>query len=122
MTQGVTRRNQHTYTLTILVTPMNPGRLGIYGGTFNPIHTGHLIIAQEIYEQCKLDRLLFIPSARPPHKHHANITSPGHRYQMVERLVRDPPGPFSTSVATHGKPSRSNLMDNWFRQLLLHHP
>ncbi|HCQ05154.1 MAG TPA: nicotinate-nicotinamide nucleotide adenylyltransferase, partial [Candidatus Latescibacteria bacterium] len=41
---------------------MNPGRLGIYGGTFNPIHTGHLIIAQEIYEQCKLDRLLFIPS------------------------------------------------------------
>ena len=69
MTQGVTRRNQHTYTLTILVTPMNPGRLGIYGGTFNPIHTGHLIIAQEIYEQCKLDRLLFIPSARPPQQH-----------------------------------------------------
>lgn len=89
MTQGVTRRNQHTYTLTILVTPMNPGRLGIYGGTFNPIHTGHLIIAQEIYEQCKLDRLLFIPSARPPHKHHANITSPGHRYQMVELAIRD---------------------------------
>jgi nicotinate-nucleotide adenylyltransferase len=70
---------------------MNPDRLGIYGGTFNPIHTGHLIIAQEIYEQCKLDRLLFIPSARPPHKHHTNIISPEHRYRMVKLAIQDDP-------------------------------
>lgn len=66
---------------------MTSGRLGIYGGTFNPIHTGHLIIAQEIYEQCSLDKLLFMPSARPPHKQNDYIVSPEHRYRMAELAI-----------------------------------
>lgn len=62
---------------------MPPVKLGIYGGTFNPLHTGHLVIAQEFYEQCELDRVIFIPSARPPHKRLSDVLSPEHRYQMA---------------------------------------
>ena len=58
-------------------------KLGIYGGTFNPLHTGHLLIAQEFYEQCELDRVIFIPSARPPHKRLSDVLAPEHRYQMA---------------------------------------
>jgi nicotinate-nucleotide adenylyltransferase len=70
---------------------MRISRLGIYGGTFNPIHTGHLIIAQEIYEQCGLDRLVFMPSARPPHKHLAGVAAPEHRYRMAVLATREDP-------------------------------
>ena len=45
-----------------------PARIGIFGGTFNPIHVGHLLIAQDALEQAGLDRVLFIPCATPPHK------------------------------------------------------
>jgi nicotinate-nucleotide adenylyltransferase len=44
-------------------------RSGIYGGTFNPIHVGHLRAAEEVAEVLGLERMLFVPSARPPHKH-----------------------------------------------------
>jgi len=43
-------------------------KIGILGGTFDPIHLGHLIIAQEALWQCKLDRVLFMVTAQPPHK------------------------------------------------------
>ncbi|MDD4172024.1 MAG: adenylyltransferase/cytidyltransferase family protein, partial [Syntrophomonas sp.] len=42
--------------------------LGILGGTFNPIHYGHLVAAEYAREACHLDQVVFIPSARPPHK------------------------------------------------------
>ena len=42
--------------------------VGLYGGTFNPIHLGHLRAAEEVIEQLELERMIFIPSARPPHK------------------------------------------------------
>ncbi|MBI4551054.1 MAG: nicotinate-nucleotide adenylyltransferase [Candidatus Latescibacteria bacterium] len=70
---------------------MGQSRLGVYGGTFNPIHTGHLIIAQEVYDQFALDRVLFIPSARPPHKHNAGLIAPEHRYAMTVLATRDDP-------------------------------
>jgi len=43
-------------------------RLGLFGGTFNPIHIGHLRAAEEIVEACDLERMVFVPSAEPPHK------------------------------------------------------
>ena len=43
-------------------------RIGVIGGTFNPVHCGHLLIAQDALEQLSLDRVLFIPTATPPHK------------------------------------------------------
>ncbi len=66
-------------------------RLGIYGGTFNPIHSGHLIIAQTACSQCKLNQLLFVPSARPPHKHHSPLIAPEHRYAMAALATQDNP-------------------------------
>jgi nicotinate-nucleotide adenylyltransferase len=45
-----------------------PQRIGLFGGTFDPVHHGHLIIAQAVLEHTRLDRMVFIPSARPPHK------------------------------------------------------
>lgn len=58
-------------------------RIGIMGGTFNPIHSGHIKIAQAAYEQYALDRVLFIPSGRPPHKQQMKIASNEDRYNMV---------------------------------------
>jgi len=47
-------------------------RIGIFGGTFNPIHLGHLRAAEEVREALELERMLFVPAARPPHKRGAN--------------------------------------------------
>ena len=43
-------------------------RVGIFGGTFDPIHIGHLITAEQSREQARLDQVWFVPSARPPHR------------------------------------------------------
>ena len=58
-------------------------RLGIMGGTFDPIHLGHLRAAEEIYWAFGLDRIIFVPAARPPHKEEVVIASALHRYEMV---------------------------------------
>ena len=47
---------------------MSGGRIGVFGGAFDPPHIGHLVVAQDVYEQLGLDRLLVVPSARPPHR------------------------------------------------------
>ena len=56
---------------------------GIMGGTFDPIHLGHLVTAEEVRDYFPLDEVVFVPSARPPHKVGQVITSPEHRYLMV---------------------------------------
>jgi len=58
-------------------------RLGIMGGTFDPIHLGHLRAAEEIYWAFGLDRIIFVPAARPPHKEEVVVASALHRYEMV---------------------------------------
>lgn len=67
------------------------GRLGIFGGTFDPIHLGHLIIAEELRYRLRLDRILFLPAARPPHKTDRLISSDRDRTAMVEMAVGDNP-------------------------------
>ena len=62
-------------------------RVGILGGTFNPIHIGHLLIAQDALEAARLDRVLFIPSAAPPHKPLADNVSAAHRLRMVKLAI-----------------------------------
>jgi len=66
-------------------------RVGILGGTFNPIHIGHLTIAQMVREQLKLDKILFIPSNLPPHKSGKNVVSAKDRYHMVRLAIRGNP-------------------------------
>jgi nicotinate-nucleotide adenylyltransferase len=67
----------------------NPMRLGLFGGTFNPIHLGHLRAAIEIQEAFSLDRLLFIPTAIPPHKKSDSLLSFAHRLKMVRLAIPD---------------------------------
>jgi nicotinate-nucleotide adenylyltransferase len=59
-------------------------RVGILGGTFDPIHYGHLVIAEQVREALQLDRVLFVPAASPPHKLDVSISSAADRAAMVE--------------------------------------
>ena len=60
-----------------------PKRIGIYGGTFDPIHYGHLRVAAAICETFALNRFFFVPAFVPPHKRERQISAPYHRYAMV---------------------------------------
>lgn len=68
-------------------------RTGVYGGTFNPIHLGHLRAAEEVLEQLGLTRMLFVPSARPPHKSPGDdvIAPPEERLSWVESAIASNP-------------------------------
>lgn len=66
-------------------------RVGLLGGTFNPIHNGHLHIASEVQKSCALDEVWFIPTWRPPHKEVAAEVSFAHRLAMVEAAVAQMP-------------------------------
>ena len=67
------------------------GSLGILGGTFDPIHLGHLAIAEEARETLGLERVLLVPAAHPPHKPGRPITDAGHRLAMAELAVAGNP-------------------------------
>jgi nicotinate-nucleotide adenylyltransferase len=67
-------------------------RVGLYGGTFDPIHVGHLIVARAVHEQLSLDRMVVIPSARPPHKSPMGLTASSHRLAMARLAVESEPG------------------------------
>ena len=58
-------------------------RIGILGGTFDPIHVGHLMTAEAVRDEYHLDKVLFIPAAHPPHKQHQHVTPAIHRYVMT---------------------------------------
>ncbi|NLL73516.1 MAG: nicotinate-nucleotide adenylyltransferase [Clostridiales bacterium] len=66
-------------------------KVGIMGGTFNPIHNGHLFLAEHAYEQAKLDYVLFMPTMNPPHKADIAIESAEHRINMVDLAISDNP-------------------------------
>lgn len=66
-------------------------RLGLLGGTFNPVHLGHLRAAEEVLEAKGLDRMLFIPSASPPHKGRDGLASAEARLEMCRLAVADNP-------------------------------
>jgi nicotinate-nucleotide adenylyltransferase len=63
------------------------GRLGIFGGTFDPPHHGHLIVAADAFEALRLDRLLFVPAAEPPHKVGAVSATAEQRIRMVAAAI-----------------------------------
>jgi nicotinate-nucleotide adenylyltransferase len=57
--------------------------IGLFGGTFDPIHRGHLALARAARERCKLGRILFVPANVPPHKQRQPLSSFAHRYAMI---------------------------------------
>jgi nicotinate-nucleotide adenylyltransferase len=66
-------------------------KLGIYGGTFNPVHLGHLRTAQEVLEKLSLDKVIFIPAGKTPFEK-PELIKAGHRYKMVKDAIADNPG------------------------------
>ena len=64
-------------------------RIGILGGTFNPIHNGHMVIAEEVYKHHNLTKVLFIPANIPPHKQAEDLADARHRYQMVKEAISE---------------------------------
>jgi nicotinate-nucleotide adenylyltransferase len=71
--------------------PVDAGSVGVFGGTFDPIHVGHLAVAQEAADALGLERVLFVPAGQPPHKPERDVTSPGHRRAMVELAIAGNP-------------------------------
>lgn len=64
-------------------------RIGIMGGTFNPIHHGHLILSEYIRLEARLDKIIFIPTGTPPHKSPSEILEGDTRIKMVELAIED---------------------------------
>lgn len=83
-------------------------RIALFGGTFDPVHLGHLILAEQCREQARLDQVLFVLAARPPHKQERQLTPFAQRVEMlalacagqpafrIEEMEKDRPGPSFT--------------------------
>lgn len=89
-------------------------KIGVFGGTFDPIHHGHLALARAAQKQLGLDKVLFIPAFIPPHKA-GEVTPAAYRYRMVELAVSDEPE-FEISDLEFNRPEISYTADT-LRQL-----
>ena len=67
--------------------PARAGGVGVFGGTFDPIHLAHLRVAEELREAQRLDHVRLVPSAVPPHKQRRDVAKPADRLRMVERAI-----------------------------------
>jgi nicotinate-nucleotide adenylyltransferase len=76
-------------------------RLGLYGGTFDPIHCAHITVAQTARRQFALDRVFLIPNRLPPHKDRATSASYDHRLRMVEIACRNQFGLAASDIENH---------------------
>ncbi len=85
-------------------------RIGLFGGTFNPIHLGHLRGAEEIWEAFQLEEVIFIPSSIPPHKVTEKVIEAEHRLEMV-RLATRSNSHFSASDVELSRPGKSYSID-----------
>ena len=63
-------------------------KIGILGGTFNPIHIGHLILAEEVREKAGLERIIFVPTYLPPHKDNSDIAPASDRFKMLKIAIK----------------------------------
>jgi len=70
---------------------MVSGRIGLLGGTFDPVHNGHLMLAEEARSTMGLDRVLFVPAGQPPHKLNESHSAPTHRVRMLELAIASNP-------------------------------
>jgi nicotinate-nucleotide adenylyltransferase len=85
-------------------------KIALFGGTFDPIHWGHLRSAEEVREAFSLDRVLFVPASNPPHRRRQPTTSAQDRYEMV-RLAIDGNPSFEVSDVELTRPGKSYSID-----------
>lgn len=95
-------------------------KIGIIGGTFDPPHFGHLIIAQEVLESFCLDEIWFMPSAIPPHKDREDILDANTRLELLKRAIADHPQ-FSVSTIELERSGKSYTYDT-MKQLKERYP
>ena len=100
-------------------------KVGVFGGSFDPVHLGHLVLAEQCRERAKLDRVLFVPAARPPHKPDRVLSPFAQRVEMltlaisgnpafaVDELENDRPGPSFTVHTLAELKARSSEDDFW---------
>ncbi|MBI2400828.1 MAG: nicotinate-nucleotide adenylyltransferase [Deltaproteobacteria bacterium] len=91
-------------------------RVAVFGGTFNPVHYGHLRLAEEAREICGLDRVVFMPTFITPHKLTESLTPAKVRFELVKAAIEDNPG-FSVSDIEIRREGRSFTVDT-VRELL----
>ena len=84
--------------------------VGLLGGTFNPIHNGHLAIARQAREALALDRVVLIPTGDPPHKPNERLAAAKHRYEMVRLAIASDPL-LSISDVEVRRPGKSYTID-----------
>ena len=85
-------------------------RTAFFGGTFDPVHTGHLALAREVLKQGRADRILFVPAPSPPHKETARITAFEHRLAMVRLAIGGEAGFGCSDLESH-RPGKSYTID-----------
>ncbi len=85
-------------------------RVGVLGGTFDPIHYGHLVMAEEALAGLQLARLIFVPAKEPPHKLRQAYSSAGHRLEMVRLAIAGNPA-FELSEVDLRRPGPSYTVD-----------
>ena len=91
-------------------------RVGIYGGTFDPVHNGHLEVARRVLELFELDEVIFVPACVPPHKRNARLTSAFHRFAMVA-LATEADQRLLVSTVELDDPDRPYAVDTVARML-----
>ena len=89
---------------------MSTRRAAIYGGTFDPVHHGHLTVARSVAQLFALDRLIFVPACTPPHKRGAGISPAYHRFAMLALATKEDAS-FSVSTIELDEPERPYAVD-----------
>ena len=67
------------------------GKIGLFGGTFDPPHTGHTALAHAVLKRFSLDKIIFIPAGNPPHKTDKRVTDKHHRFEMLSIAIKNNP-------------------------------
>lgn len=86
-------------------------RIGIMGGTFDPVHNGHLVIARSVADQLGLDRVLFIPAGNPNFKQDQKLASAADRVRMVELAIAEPSPDFELDLREVERPGVTYTAD-----------
>jgi len=96
-------------------------RYGVFGGAFNPVHTAHLIIAEDVRQQMHLDKVLFIPYSNPPHKNSEGLLKPEFRLRMLQLAIDGNPFFEISDIEIHSSEnSRTYTVDTLMKLREMH--
>jgi nicotinate-nucleotide adenylyltransferase len=95
-----------------------PKKIAIFGGTFNPLHIGHLAIAEAVRERLRLEKIIFVPSRIPPHKSKVKLAASPIRFNMVKSAIKGNPA-FGVSDSEIKRQGKSYSVDTlrYFRKI-----